>query len=508
MTMRPVRLRRSLILALTVACAACALQDTSPVKPALGGVEPSGVLRERPKGPEYVAAQLALGQEGQLYLLWLTVEWQKSWDVLFSHSEDFGATWSPPRSLKPDKAAVAGGFRIAAGPSNTVYVAWREWGPKTKRRTLRFMRSTDGGGQWGDSIGLPDPPSDLGMPDLLVNRGGDLSIAWLTGPRERRDLEVVSSHDAGTTFPSKPIRLTAVSPKSPYGITNHRVTSDGEGRLYLVWEEIQDWGDHRIYLNRSMDRGQTWTAQPILVSTPEEGKRLASMPKIAALPSGRVYVVWEQHDDRPRRNYVPGTVMNPDKLVYVNRSLDYGQTWLARQIRLNEAGQGPTIDSSNPQLSADRHDNVYVTWVEEAGPKRGRILFARSPDAGLTWSAPGVRLDLASPFKGRPLYPEVRSDDAGHVWVIWQELTKDKGWQLLMNRSDDHGQTWLPQAIALTRLPQRGESFRGVSFQNGPRGQLYVAWDGGPGNDQEIFFNRSADFGTTWLSSEVQFIKP
>jgi hypothetical protein len=115
-----------------------------------------------------------------------------------------------------------------------------------------------------------------------------------------------------------------------------------------------------------------------------------------------------------------------------------------------------------------------------------------------------VRLDLSSPFKGRLAHPEIRSDDFGQVWVIWQELNPGpKGWQLLMNRSEDHGKSWRNQATALTGPAQRGEGFRSVSFLDDAHGRLYVAWDGGPENAQEISVSRSTDFGATWLSRDV-----
>ncbi len=60
MTMRPSRSVRSLFLASMAACAACGLQDTTPVKPAADVGSPPGAFREQPKGPEYVGPQLAI----------------------------------------------------------------------------------------------------------------------------------------------------------------------------------------------------------------------------------------------------------------------------------------------------------------------------------------------------------------------------------------------------------------------------------------------------------------
>lgn len=506
--MRRARLFTFLILSSMAAGAACALQGTTPVKPVSVVGEPSGAFKEAPKGPEYHAPQFASDREGALYLLWLAIEPGKSWDVLLARSEDLGVTWSrPPLSFKPDKTTVAGGIRVATGPRGSVYVAWREWETKTKRRSLRFMRSPDKGERWEGPAQPPNASSDMSMPDLLANQDGHVVVAWLVGPRDRRNLDVVNSRDAGVTFLPQPSRLTAAFPTSEYGITNHRVASDGMGRLYVVWEEIKSALDHQIYLNRSVDQGKTWATQPTLLSAPEGGRHLAYKPQIQAMPDGRVYVAWEQDVEKPDRPYQPGEIRRPDRMIYFNRSLDFGQTWLPHPIRLNGMDQRP-IQSLNPRLSAGRDGHVYVTWLEGEGSRQGRILLARSTDSGITWNAL-MRLDLSSPFKGVPASPEIRSDDAGHVWVVWQELTnKSSEWRLLMNRSSDDGQAWLPQAVVLTRLPQRGWSFRGVAFEADPRGHLYVAWDGGPENDRAIYWTRSTDFGATWPASEVQIGKP
>jgi hypothetical protein len=346
------------------------------------------------------------------------------------------------------------------------------------------------------------------MPYLLVNQDGNVAVAWTTGVGNRRDVEVADSHDAGITFPPQSSRFAAAFPTSEYGMANQRVASDGMGHLYVVWEEIKSDLDHHIYLNRSPDRGKTWAAQPILVSAPAKGRHLAYSPHIQAMPDGRVYVAWTQDEEKLDRPYQPGEIGHPNRMVYVNRSLDFGQTWLSQPIRLNEIDQR-NIQSLNPRLSAARDGHVYVTWLEAEGPGRGRVLFARSTDSGLTWSALRMRLELTSPFTGRPGFPEIRSDDAGHVWVVWQELTnKSSEWRLLMNRSSDYGQTWLPQAVVLTRLPQKGWSSRDIAFQADSRGRLYVAWDGGPENDRAIYWTRSTDFGATWPVYEIQIGKP
>ena len=513
MTMRPAHRLCFLILALTVACAACALQTTTPVKPAPDDGKPQGAIGERPIGPAYGAPRLAVGQEGQVYLLWLAMglqEGQSSSDVLIARSADGGATWSqPPTSLKPAKATIGGGHQIATGPKGQVYVVWRDWPSKTKRARLHFVRSQDYGTQWDASPQVVSVSDDAGFPQLLTDQEGGVHVASLVGPKSHRVLDVMSSYDFGGTFPSTPTRLTAAFPASEHGITNYRVAADEEGRLYVVWEEeVRRGTDSRIYLRRSLDRGKTW-ASPVLVSTPEEGEHRALTPQVVTTQNGQVYVAWAQDEFRADHEGKPYEVKFPDRFISINRSLDYGQTWLPRPIRLNPVDQGPLV-SATPQLSLDRRGHIYATWIEGDRSFPKRLLFARSSDAGIVWTDPKVRLervrlDLTSPFGGQPAHPMIRSDDSGHIWIVWQEISPDqKQWQLLVNRSDDGGVTWRARATPLVSVTSRGGGYRGVSFEDDAHGRLYVAWEGGREDAQAIYLNRSIDFGETWLSREVE----
>lgn len=490
------------IVVLTTICAACALQTTAPSKPASEAGRPLAGPAESPKWPMYAAPRLTIDREGHLYLLRLAAESPKSWDILVSRSEDFGATFSPPIALKPEKGTGAEGHQIATGNNGTVYVVWRERSPKTKGARLYLSRSQDYGRQWDASPQVVSVSDDVGFPQLLTDREGGVHVVSLVGPKSHRALDVMSSHDYGATFSSTPIRLTAAIPISEYGITNPRVVSDGEGRLYAVWEEMKSQSDTRIYLRQSLDRGKTWT-DPVLVSTPEEGEHWTYFPQIVAFPDGQVYVAWQQDEHRADAPAQPGASEKPDRVIAVNRSLDYGQTWLSHPIRLNKADQDPLV-SATPQLSRDRGGHVYATWIEGDHSVPKRLLFARSSDAGISWSDSKVRLDLTSPFGGLPAHQMMRSDDTGHIWIVWQEISPDqKQWQLLVNRSDDGGVTW-PSATPLASVTLGGGGYRAVSFEHDAHGRLYVAWEGGREDTQALYLNRSVDFGKTWLSRAIE----
>jgi len=79
----------------------------------------------------------------RLYILWAT----RSGTLWIAHSDDFGASWSPPRHVN-DSAAVncdAPDFRV--GPDGTLYAVWADFRNGTDVDTY-FSRSEDHGFTW------------------------------------------------------------------------------------------------------------------------------------------------------------------------------------------------------------------------------------------------------------------------------------------------------------------------------------------------------------------------
>lgn len=504
---------RSLLALFTVpVLVACAIQETVPPTPPPGSGLSPGALRRPPQGPEPLGPQIIVGRNGDLALFWMAVEWRKSWDILFSRSEDQGKTWLPPLSLKPDKDTVAGGVAIATDSKGRLYVAWRQWDVATKQRRILLLRSQDGGRSWDPSPKELASSPTLGFPRLLADTDGTVLVAWLEGPKSNRHLEITFSRDHGQTFEAKPALLSAASPQSKGGMSNVRIASDREGHIYVVWEEDRKLEDTRIYMTRSFDHGGSWAAEPIQLAPHEGSGSAAYYPSLHAARGGRVAVAWYQFETR--------TVGTPGmksankataRVVHLNRSLDAGETWLAQPVRLNAIDPAiqTNVESLYPELRSDRDGHLYAAWIEVDGSEPKRILFAHSPDFGSTWSTPPVQLELTSRLRAQPYDQLLRNDDAGRVWVLWQEQTNAPyGWHLLMNRSEDYGQTWLKQAMLVTDPSHRAGTIRGVALEGYESGRLFVTWDGGRKSDDGIAFNRSDDNGESWLPHPVRIDHP
>jgi hypothetical protein len=136
-------------------------------------------------------------------------------------------------------------------------------------------------------------------------------------------------------------------------------------------------------------------------------------------------------------------------MLYFNRSEDRGQTWLPHPTRLDRHGKDAATYGF--QLWHDAAGHVYAAWLERR--KTGdSIRFNRSSDYGATWLDADVRIDSDNAGKGeRGLgYPRRSADTTGKLYVVWSSDQKT-GYQLFLNRSTDHGATWLPREIQITR---------------------------------------------------------
>lgn len=151
----------------------------------------------------------------------------------------------------------------------------------------------------------------------------------------------------------------------------------------------------------------------------------------------------------------------PDYVVYVPKSLD-----------------GSTFDTGNEHfLVFDGPDgSLMAVWTQSSHEGAGdhRIMFSRSEDEGVTWSAP---LKIAGPDRpekdgkmsswGFPLLSK-----SGRIYVIWNQergpvdLSRQFTGSMDCSYSDDFGKNWSdPQTIPMPKSPY-----------DDPREEVYSNW--------------------------------
>ncbi len=370
-------------------------------------------------------------------------------EVRRRQSRDFGATW--PGAHLAWRFEQPSNFPLPrSGEEGEWYLFWVE---KEARggNGLFFNRTPVGGDSWsGAPIALRrtgetqvsdaqrqrriSPPPQIAWPSLATDGHGNLYLAWQEMLAAGDVVLFNRSLDGGRTWLDAAPRL---SPHSARGVVsrNPQVAFDGADGLYVVWEDTRDNASD-LYFNRSLDRGATWLPEDLRLTVDRPPLALSFSPQILSDRSGRLYLAWYEHRD----------VLYS---LYFNRSEDRGRTWLPHPIRIDHHGKDAT--SNGFKLWNDDAGHVYMLWLER-GEKEDSIRFNRSRDYGATWLDADVRLDSDSPGRGEggSRFPRLSVDGSGRLYVVWSS-DRASGYKLFLNRSSDHGATWLAREIQITR---------------------------------------------------------
>ena len=272
-----------------------------------------------------------------------------------------------------------------------------------------------------------------------------------------------------------------------------KVSSDNTGHVYVVWKDGRD-GSWDIYFNYSSDYGATWQANDIRLDTGDApGANTSREPVISCDNAGHVYVTWDDN-----RNGSPD--------IYFNYSSDYGATWQASGTRLDSGDTAGASWSIEPEMSSDGSGHVYVTW-EDYRNGLWDIYFNYSCDYGATWKASGIRLDTGgTPGASHSRWPELSSDDSGHVYVTWGDDQNGSAvWDIYFNYSSDYGVTWQASGIRLDTGDTAGAGkslYPNIGSDNS--GYVYVTWEDYRNGSPDVYFNYSSDYGATWQESDTR----
>jgi hypothetical protein len=216
-------------------------------------------------------------------------------------------------------------------------------------------------------------------------------------------------------------------------------------------------------------------------------------PQIAVDGGGRVYWLWVDSLRRQRAD------------IKLQRSVDGGVTWVGEAITVDE-DKPASGEGVSPVLVSDAAGRVMVLW--RAKVRRGASLkemkFVMSPDGGATWERPSKVLNRGQ----QGLSGDLAADGQGNVYATWyDERRRPRGtpgpegraFDIYFNRSQDFGRTWLTEDVPLTGT-EPGAQGRGFQprLQSDGKGGVYIAWVETRTGRTEIFFRASHDHGKTW----------
>jgi hypothetical protein len=245
---------------------------------------------------------VAFDTHGNVYYSYIVVFFNRTFgsiqgtEVAVAKSTDGGKTWPQATFFNfnsgsgkfNDKPMIAVDTNPSSPFRDWVYVAWdnasNNAGKSSSNNALLFSRSTDGGATFSAPIAvnsLTGGANSVIAADPFVGPNGEVYVAWHDVQNNR--VMVNSSFDGGAMF-GQPVTIAptltpfavAIAPQASRGALVYPACGADQsggshrGTLYCSWMDETANNGTDIFLARSSDRGQQWTA-PLRVNDDRQG---------------------------------------------------------------------------------------------------------------------------------------------------------------------------------------------------------------------------------------------
>lgn len=246
------------------------------------------------------------------------------------------AKFRSPKNITPgDGGAFAP--RVALDSSEAVNVVWGDTTGGGRR--VVFIRSTDQGATFGDTVDVSRSSGEAFEPEIAVDSADNINIVWQDSREGENAIMFCRSTDGGETF-SEPLRVSTGAGRA----TESSITVDESNRIHVVWVDESN-GDFQIYYSRSTDGGQSFSAP--LDASNDAGDEFHK-PCVAA--SGEsVYIAYQQDSGRSRQVLLVG-------------SSTAGESFSgAEQVSEADPNRGR---AHSPAMAFDSTGRLHIVWID------------------------------------------------------------------------------------------------------------------------------------------------
>ncbi|HEQ79236.1 MAG TPA: hypothetical protein ENN76_03105, partial [Euryarchaeota archaeon] len=324
--------------------------------------------------------------------------------------------------------------------------------------------------------------ADSRLAPRVANDGnGKVYVTWMERRSGQWNIRFAVSTNNGTTFDLEHDLTSSEPSTSPHQYPDIALGPNGE--IYIVYQGVIDTIT-RIYLKKSVDGGLTFS--PAVEVDTASPATVQWKPTVDVANNGNVHVAWT---DFRYGNHTIFSAMSSNggasffSGVQVSDSLDNAR--------------------DSPDIAVGGNGYVYIVWYDNRnyfGPPPGSdfdIYFSRSTNGGATFS-PNVRIE-DNPEGLDSYSPKVASDDAGRVYVVW-----DQNSQIMFSKSNDGGVTFSKDLLITNDLED--VSHQAPFIVVSKDGQtILVSWSDYRSGSMDVYFSKSVNGGASFGADRFFF---
>lgn len=319
------------------------------------------------------------------------------------------------------------------------------------------------------------PGASYGYDPQVCCSGGIQHVVWADERSGTAAIRYNRSTDQGAMFDASDVLLSEGST----ACAEPRICCSG-AYVYVAWSQEAATGGSDIWFNASLDGGLTWLPETLRLDRSPTGQGESTDISICC-DGANVNVAWNDTRAGVRE-------------VYVNGSIDAGETWFVEDVLLGrQAGSETHLCCWNT--------NVYAAWHDEVPMGETDVFFNRSHDNGATWLQAPIRLDQDDPGESGSRVRDICCD-TNTVHVLWLDDRDNRS--IYMRSSTDAGDTWPTDEVRVGQEPAPDGSAGDAQLCCFGQDTVRVVWgfetiDG----HGQLRFNQSFDRGVTWQAQDT-----
>lgn len=401
-----------------------------------------------------IASQIAVGQDGQIYVVWQ--ESETGVDVNFALSLDPEDGFSNVADFAED-FTVRNGIRIAAS-NDRVFVVWFE-----NDNEIYFTSSiVDSNGNVDFSVptNLSNSTEDSRNPQIAAF-GENVYVVWEedVDGSSIPDIFFAVSLDDGESF-SATLNLSNNTGSS----RNPRITLSESGNVYVVWQDdTADPGNEQAILIKASANGGLSFGDVAPVNNPGG---FSSSPSAVAYGADNLYLAWEDAAQDPEIFFAAGTLDSLDS------SMTFGEFTNASNT---------TGFSTYAQMAVSGNGIIYVAWIDDVTGSND-VMIANSTDGGATFSS-AIAISSDASISSGSFQLIILPSNQEDLYVVWRDANVGGNGDIFLAEITDNGHG-IGNPINLSS--NQGTSQRPVLGAFGEN--VYVAWQDNTSDNNEIFF--------------------